>query len=264
MINKTEYLENRLRETGGAVVAFSAGIDSSFLLESANRALKGNVIAVIAKGSMVPESEIIYARRFCNDRKIRLIEADADEFSIEAFALNQKDRCYHCKKNIFGKIIRIACDNGFKTVLEGTNADDVSDYRPGMKALEELGVKSPLLECGFTKKEIREEARKLGIDIWDKPSAACLATRFPTGVGITPELLKKVEISEEALRKLGLGKVRVRVHGDLARIETEPEEIVRLASPEMRRMVASALKDAGFRYVSLDLCGYSTGSMNSL
>lgn len=261
MNHKTECLEKRLKEAGGAAIAFSAGIDSSFLLESANRALNGNIIAVIAKGSMVPESEILYARRFCSDRGIRLAEVEADEFGVEAFALNQRDRCYHCKKNIFRRIIGIASENGFTTVMEGTNVDDASDYRPGRKALEELGIKSPLLECGFTKNEIREEARKLGIDIWNKPSAACLATRFPTGDRITRELLKRVEISEEALKRLGMGKIRVRVHGDLARIETDPTEIERLASPEMRRMVTGALKEAGFRYVSLDLDGYLMGSM---
>lgn len=264
MDRKIDCLSVRLNEIGGACIAFSAGIDSSFLLEAANRALGGHVLAVIAKGSMVPESDIIYARKFCGDRNIRLIEIEANEFNVEAFTLNQKDRCYHCKKNIFSKIMKIAAENGLNAVLEGTNADDVSDYRPGRRALEELGIKSPLLECGYTKKDIREEARKMGIDIWDKPSAACLATRVPVGERITPELLKRIEISEEALRALGFRIIRVRAHGDLARIETDAEGIVKLMSPDMRGAVSRALKEAGFRYVSLDLDGYSTGSMNAL
>lgn len=263
MDRKRDCLNRWLTENGGACVAFSAGIDSSFLLEAANRALKGRVLAVIAKGSMAPESDIIYARRFCEERNIRLVEVNADEFGVEAFILNQKDRCYHCKKNIFSKILNIASENGFNTVLEGTNADDTADYRPGRRALEELGVKSPLLECGYTKKEIREDARSMAIDIWDKPSAACLATRVPTGERITPQLLKRIEVSEEALKKLGFRQVRVRSHGDLARIEIDAEEIMKLASPDIRQAASRALKEAGFRYVSIDLDGYATGNMNS-
>ena len=261
---KQENLRNRLKETGGACIAFSAGIDSSFLLESANRALNGNVLAVIAKGSMVPESDVSYARQFCEERKIRLVEIVADEYSIEAFSLNHKDRCYHCKLNIFKKLQEVAAQNGFSSVMEGTNADDVADYRPGRRALTELGILSPLLECGYNKKEIREEAREIGIDIWNKPSAACLATRVPTGERITQELLKKIELSEEALKSLGFNQVRVRAHGDLARIESDPEAIAKLLLPETRKAISEALKKAGFRYVSVDLDGYRTGNMNEL
>jgi uncharacterized protein len=259
---KLKELFTFLRGLEKVCIAFSAGIDSSFLLEAANRALKGNVLAVMAKGCMMPQKEIEYGREFCKIRNIRFIEIDANEFDIEEFANNAPDRCYYCKRGIFSKIIKVARENGFSIVAEGTNKDDDGDYRPGRKALSELGVKSPLLECGFTKKEIREYAKEMGIDIWDKPSAACLATRVPTGDKITPELLKRIEMSEDVIKMMGFRQVRVRVHDKLARIEVPAEDIERICRPAIRTEISAKLKETGFRYVSIDLEGYKTGNMN--
>ncbi|MCX7773542.1 MAG: ATP-dependent sacrificial sulfur transferase LarE [Clostridia bacterium] len=262
MQTKLEALYTYLKGLKRVCVAFSAGIDSSFLLEAANRALDGNVLAVIAKGSMMPQREVSYARDFCRIRNISLVEIEANEFSVEAFVNNTPDRCYHCKKGIFSQIIDKALQNGFEVVAEGTNSDDTGDYRPGKKALAELGVISPLLACGFSKQEIRENARALGIDIWDKPSAACLATRVPTGERVTPELLKRIELSEQVLKDLGFKQLRVRAHGVLARIEVSSDEIDTICRPDMRHLIAEKLKETGFRYVSVDLDGYKTGNMN--
>lgn len=262
MNKKLEALNSYLVGFGKVCIAFSAGIDSSFLTEAANRALNGNVLAIMAKGAMMPLKEVQYGREFCKARNIRLIEIEANEFLVEAFVNNASDRCYHCKHAIFSKIINIAKANGFDILLEGTNSDDTNDYRPGKKALAELGVKSPLLECGFTKKEIRENARNMGIEIWDKPSGACLATRVPTGEKITIELLQRIEAAEDILKSLGFKQVRVRAHQQLARIETSPDEIALLLKAEMRSQVSQKLKEVGFRYVSVDLEGYKTGNMN--
>lgn len=262
MDSKLQTLFSYLEGLEKVCIAFSAGIDSSFLLESAHRALNGNVLAVMARGSMMPQKEIDYGREFCKSRRIQFIEIEADEFEVEAFVNNTPDRCYYCKHAIFSKIIKTAEENGFHIVLEGTNLDDMGDYRPGRKALAELGIKSPLLECGFTKNEIREFAREMDIDIWDKPAAACLATRVPTGERVTPELLKRIEISEDAIKQLGFRQVRVRVHGSLARIEIPADGIERMCRPAVRAEVSRKLKEAGFRYVSMDLDGYKTGNMN--
>lgn len=262
MNTKVNDLYTYLKGLGKVCVAFSAGIDSSFLLEAANRALDGNVLAIMAKGAMMPQKELEYGREFCKQRSIRLVEIEANEFSIEAFVNNTSDRCYHCKNGIFSKIIKVAGENGFDIVAEGTNSDDSNDYRPGKRALRELGVKSPLLGCGFTKQEIRECAKAMDIEIWDKPSAACLATRVPTGEKVTPELLKRIEMSEDFLKEMGFKQVRVRVHGQLARIETTPDEIEKLCRSDVRGLVSSRLKEVGFRFVSVDLDGYRTGNMN--
>ncbi|HBR03911.1 MAG TPA: ATP-dependent sacrificial sulfur transferase LarE [Ruminiclostridium sp.] len=260
--SKLQTLFSYLKGLEKVCIAFSAGIDSSFLLESAHRALNGNVLAVMARGSMMPQKEIDYGREFCKSRSIQFIEIEANEFEVEAFANNTPDRCYYCKHAIFSKIIKTAEENGFHIVLEGTNLDDMGDYRPGRKALAELGIKSPLLECGFTKNEIRAFAREMDIDIWDKPAAACLATRVPTGEKVTPELLKRIEVSEDAIKQLGFRQVRVRVHGSLARIEIPADGIEKMCRPAVRDEVSRKLKDAGFRYVSIDLDGYKTGNMN--
>lgn len=262
MNKKVEVLNSYLRDLGKVCIAFSAGIDSSFLLEAANRALNGNVLAIMAKGAMMPQKEVQYGREFCKARDIRLIEIDANEFLVEAFVNNTPDRCYHCKHGIFSQILRVAKENGFDVVAEGTNSDDTHDYRPGKKALAELGVKSPLLECGFTKKEIRECAKEMAIEIWDKPSGACLATRVPTGEKVTLELLKRIETAEDILKSMGFRQVRVRAHNQLARIETSPDEIELLLRADIRSEVSKRIKEAGFRYVSADLEGYKTGNMN--
>lgn len=259
---KLHNLFNYIKQFEKICVSFSGGIDSAFLLEAANRALNGNVLAIIAKGSMLPQKEIEFAREFCSKRNIRLLEIEADEFKIEAFINNTQDRCYHCKHGIFSKIIAAAEENGFNIVAEGTNSDDTSDYRPGKIALRELGVKSPLLETGFSKIEIRQCAKEFGIEIWDKPSAACLATRVPTGVKVTPELLKQIELAEDILKNMGFMHVRVRVHGLLARIETSPDKIELLCKGDIRNAVSKSLKELGFRYISIDLDGYKTGNMN--
>lgn len=259
---KAHKLEERLRSLGKVAVAFSAGVDSTLLLKVAHETIGNDVLAVTAQSPSIPAREIDAARAFCDTEGIAHVVIETHEFDIPGFTENPPNRCYLCKREILGRICAAAHERGFSTVIEGSNASDAADYRPGERAVSEAGVESPLRDAGFSKADVRAYARQLELDVWDKLAFACLNTRFAFGDTITPEKLAQVDVAEEALRSLGFAQVRVRSHDDIARIEVPADDIVRLAEPDMREVVTSKLKEAGFTYVSLDLQGYRLGSMN--
>jgi uncharacterized protein len=262
LLSKYDKLKEYLSSFGSLAVAFSGGVDSTFLLFAAKEALGEKTMAVTVSSEFTPAREINEAAEFCGKHGIRAETLTARPLDNETVAANPPDRCYHCKREIFGMIIDFSRKNGFGTVAEASNLDDNSDYRPGHRAIAELGVKSPLREAGFTKKEIRELSKHLGLPTWKKPSYACLATRIPYGDRLTAENLSMAEKAEDFLRDNGFGQLRVRIHGDIARIELTEEDMPRLMQSEMRRKVYEEFRKAGFRYVSLDIAGYRTGSMN--
>ena len=259
---KKQRLEEYLKELGSIAVAFSSGVDSTFLLKTAKDVLGQNVIAVTARSHSFPKRELDEASAFCEKEGIRQFIIDSEELSIEGFSSNPKNRCYLCKHELFTRIKQVASENGIEYVAEGSNVDDNGDYRPGLKAVEELGIKSPLRHTGLTKSEIRELSKEMGLPTWDKPSFACLASRFVYGETINEKKLKMLEDAEQLLLDLGFKQVRVRIHGNIARIEVMPEEIAKLTENNVRTKVYKTLKDIGFDYVTMDLAGYRTGSMN--
>ena len=262
-LGKLDALRSALRDFGSAAVAFSAGVDSTFLLRVAHEVLGDRVMAVTARSRSFPAREIDEAAAFCRAEGVRHVILDSEELDVPGFAENPPDRCYHCKKALFGKMLEFARENGLAAVLEGSNLDDDGDYRPGRRAIRELGVRSPLHEAGLTKAEIRALSREMGLQTADKPSFACLASRFPYGERITAEGLDRVGRAEDWLRGAfpDIGQLRVRCHGGtVARIEVAPADIPCLAARAAD--IAAALRAIGFTYVSLDLQGYRTGSLN--
>ncbi|MBO4928324.1 MAG: ATP-dependent sacrificial sulfur transferase LarE [Clostridiales bacterium] len=259
---KKRKLEQYLQDLGSIAVAFSSGVDSTFLLKVAKDVLGDKAIAVTAKSGSFPNRELKEAEAFCKKVGIRQIVFESDELSIDGFRQNPKNRCYICKKALFRKIIEVASAEGIGNVAEGSNLDDNGDYRPGLVAVAELGIKSPLRYAGLSKEEIRILSKEMDLPTWDKPSFACLASRFVYGETISEEKLKMVEEAEQLLLDLGFRQVRVRVHGNIARIEVLPEEIGKLTDEKVRNNVYNTLKSLGFDYVTMDLAGYRTGSMN--
>ncbi|MFU8857199.1 MAG: ATP-dependent sacrificial sulfur transferase LarE, partial [Deferrisomatales bacterium] len=245
------------------VVGFSGGVDSTFLLAVAREVLGDRVLGVTATSETYPERERREAEELARSLGARHRIIVSEELDVPGFADNPKNRCYFCKKELFGKLREVADAEGLPHVLDGTNTDDRGDYRPGRQAARELGVRSPLDEAGLTKQDIRELSRALGLPTWDKPAFACLSSRFPYGVRITKEKVSQVGRAEEALRELGLRVLRVRHHGDVARLEVGPEEFERVANG-LRDRVVAAVKAAGYAYVALDLQGYRTGAMNEV
>ena len=259
---KKHKLEEYMKELGSIAVAFSSGVDSTFLLKVAKDVLNDKAIAVTARSHSFPKRELDEATAFCEKEGIRQFVIDSEELSIEGFSSNPKNRCYLCKHELFTKIKDVAAENGIEYVAEGSNIDDNGDYRPGLKAVEELGIKSPLRYAGLTKADIRKLSKEMGLPTWDKPSFACLASRFVYGEKIDEKKLGMVDSAEQLLLDLGFKQVRVRIHGNIARIEVMPEEIGKLTEEKVRNEVYKTLKDIGFDYVTMDLAGYRTGSMN--
>ena len=264
---KYKVLQEELRAMKSVAVAFSSGVDSTFLLAVAVDTLgKDHVMAVTASSCSFPERERKEAQEFCEKRGIRQVIVVSEELDIEGFRHNPKNRCYLCKHELFEKILAIAEENHLAAVVEGSNMDDNGDYRPGLRAVEELGIKSPLRAAELTKQEIRELSKRLDLSTWDKQSFACLASRFVYGETISEERLGMVDQAEQLLLDLGFHQVRVRVHGEgeaaMARIEVLPQEIAILVEDAKREKIYSYFKEIGFAYVTLDLGGYQMGSMN--
>ena len=259
---KKAALDDILSSLGSAAVAYSAGVDSTFLLKEAKLVLGDRALAVTVRSVFCPPRESREAEAFCRREGIRHLLLDADVLAVPGVADNPPDRCYLCKKALFGRILDAARENGAAAVVEGSNMDDLADYRPGMRAVAELGVRSPLREAGLSKAEIRELSRELGLPTWDKPAFACLASRFVYGQRLTAEGLARADEAEQYLRSLGFGQLRVRVHGNLARIEVLPEDRERLLADGLADAIQERLRALGFAYVTADLGGYRMGSMN--
>jgi len=260
-----ERLVAAVREIGPCAVAFSAGVDSTVVAKAARLAHGDGAVAVIGVGPALPEGELDTARDLARQIGVRLVERATDEIHSPLYQANAPDRCYHCKTELYTHVERVAAELGLAAILNGANADDAGDHRPGMRAADEHAVRSPLLELGLGKQAVRDLARHWGLSVWDKPAAPCLASRLAYGQEVTPERLALVDAAERRLRELGLRELRVRYHeGDLARLEVPPDAIPRLADPAVRQPLVRDLLALGFKRVTLDLAGFESGNLNTL
>lgn len=262
-MNKLTELQNYLREKGSMAIAFSGGVDSTFLLKVAHDVLGDKVIAITATSCSFPKRELKEAQEFCSSQGIRHEICESEELQIDGFSHNPTNRCYLCKTELFQKIWSIADQAQIPYVAEASNLDDMGDYRPGLIAVREQNVLSPLREVGFTKEEIRYFSKELGLKTWEKQSFACLSSRFVYGEEITEEKLAMVDQAEQLLLDLGFHQVRVRIHDKLARIEVDGQQVSRLFEPETRKQVEATFHKIGFLYVTVDIGGYKMGSMNA-
>lgn len=262
--DKFDELKEILKSMGSALVAFSGGVDSSFLLKAAADVLKEKVLAVTAKSPAFPEREIKKAIEIAGILNVRHLIIESSELKNPAYLRNNSNRCYFCKTELFEDLKKIALSEGINFILDGQNYDDIGDYRPGMKAAAEIGVRSPLKESYMTKNDIRKLSEKLGLPNWDRPSFACLSSRIPYGISISKELLEKIDFLENLLLDLGFTQVRVRNHDKIARIEILEEEMQKFNNKDIRMQIISEFKKLGYLYVTLDLEGYKTGSMNKV
>ena len=262
---KHESLKAIFKDMGKVLVAFSGGVDSTLLLKVAQDTLGNkNVLAVTALSPLYPERELQGVKKLIQTLGVRHRLIHSNELKIPGFSKNPPNRCYYCKSKLFKELLELAREETLPSVVEGSTLDDDQDHRPGKRAIQELGIRSPLKETGFTKAEVRELSRALGLSTWDKPSFACLASRFPYGEEISEEGLRMVDQAEDFLFGLGFKQVRVRHYGNLARIEILKEEMARLMEDSLRATVVDHLKGMGFRYITLDLQGFRSGSMNEV
>jgi len=261
---KLAALAGILRELGHVAVAYSGGADSAFLLKAAREVLGERAVGVLGFSESLDRNEFEAARRVADAMGVPLKVIETREYDNPLYRKNDRERCYHCKSELFEKVVEFARAEGIPHVLDGSNFDDLKDYRPGMRARGEKGVRSPLQEAGLTKEEIRRHSRALGIPTWDKPAAPCLSSRIPYGTEVTQEKLRQIEAAEAVLRALGFREVRVRHHGEVARIEIPLADLPRLLEPAARQAAVEGLKRAGFLYVALDLQGLRSGSLNEM